>query len=140
MHSFLGPSYPEFPLDSAKTPFRFVLSGTCRGCTDHPDICFAPGDAIGWVKSNDIDCSKGFCILKDNYTDAHGGCVNFGMPVYDRPEGKPIGVFNSEPYAGEYLVRSNQLHGYSLLHFDTKSKNHKGFLGPYNKKSLHECG
>jgi hypothetical protein len=104
-----------------------------------------PGDVIGWVKSADVDCdSTGDCILVDNYTDAHkhgAGCAVWGLPVYSRPNGKPIGVLVEEAVAGEHFVRGEQHQGYTLLFFDKESTNHSGFsLSPYDAKSLHICG
>ena len=110
------------------------------------------GEPIGWVKSADIDCggfaegtglenNKDACAAKDNYTDAHKRgalCATFGLPVYDRPNGKIIGLL----WNGDLpIIRDHQSKGYSFMHFSsptTKESPHG--LMPYSLKSLRQCG
>jgi hypothetical protein len=87
--------------------------------------------------------SRGLSLRFYEYTDAHkrgAMCAVWGLPVYDRPNGKPIGELVGETVAGERFVRGEQRQGYTHLFFDAESHHHDGFLLPYNAKTLHICG
>ncbi len=55
------------------------------------------------MKSSDVGCNQVnnelVCTALDHYTDAyqHGEvCATYGVPFYDRPNGKPIGLLWGE--------------------------------------------
>ena len=98
-----------------------------------------PGVGIGWVKSSDIECDlNNTCSLKNNY--AVKGCVNYGIPVYSRPDGKPIGELASEVVAGyEGVVQGENNHGYTYVSYRADSKDLPSLL-PFDVKDLHSCG
>ena len=98
------------------------------------------GIGIGWVKSSDIECEKdNTCTPKDNYTTVHkngGLCATYGIPVYNRPNGTPIGEL-----AGEMIVvRGEQSHGYTFISSQPEDRGHSMPLMPYDPKNLKECG
>jgi hypothetical protein len=100
-----------------------------------------PGDGIGWVKSPDIECGENnTCTPKDNYTNTskHGAyCATFAIPVYNRPDGTPIGELIADEFI-EGLVRGEQHHGYTFV--SALPDNHDHPLMPYNPEGLHQCG
>jgi hypothetical protein len=95
------------------------------------------GDSIGWVKSSDIECEENDeCTLKDNYTDAHKKgvlCATFGIPVYNRPNGNPIGELGADTS----IIRGEQYQGYTFVYWKDIGNWH---LMPYDPKDLKQCG
>lgn len=98
-----------------------------------------PGVGIGWVKSSDLDCDlNNTCSLKNNY--AVKGCVTYGVPVYSRPDGMPVGELVSEVVAGYGgVVQGEKLHGYTYVSYPADSKDVPSLL-PFDIKGLHSCG
>ena len=98
-----------------------------------------PGVGIGWVKSSDLDCDlNNICSLKNNY--AVKGCVTYGIPVYSRPDGKPVGELVSEVVAGyQGVVQGEKLDGYTYVSYRAGSKDVPSLL-PFDIKDLHSCG
>ena len=114
---------------------------------------------IGWVKSDDIKCGilekkiANECIAMDHHTDAHQkgvSCATYGIPVYDRPNGKPIGLLWNDDMP---IIRGDQYQGYSFVYFNssgraTMDENGQIKLGetsmhtimPYSLEALKSCG
>jgi hypothetical protein len=97
-----------------------------------------PGVGIGWVKSTDIRCDQNnTCFLKNNY--AENGCANYGIPVYSRPSGNPIGELASEVVAGlEGVVPGENKQGYTFVSYRADNKDPPSLL-PFNMQDLHAC-
>jgi len=97
------------------------------------------GDSIGWVKSSDIECQENNeCMLNDNYTDVHKkglNCATFGIPVYNRPNGNPIGEVGTGTLP---IVRGEQNQGYTFVYFPKDMEN--VHLLPYSPNDLKQCG
>ena len=93
---------------------------------------------MGSQRAVDFNCSgEDGCSLKDNYTDVHKRgdmCATFGIPVYNRPDGKPIGVLATDiPF-----VQTERYQGYTFVFFTSEASD--VHLMPYNAKDLRECG
>jgi hypothetical protein len=104
------------------------------------------GERIGWIKSSDIECGGGNlkaneCSGLDHYTDVHqkgGDCATYGIPVYDRPNGRPVGLLWNDDLP---IIRGEQHEGFSFMYFS--SPNTPDFihgLMPYSIKALRGCG
>jgi hypothetical protein len=60
-------------------------------------------ESVGWMKSSDVGCNtvndELVCNAFDHYTDVYqrgGSCATYGVPFFDRPNGKPIGLLWGE--------------------------------------------
>jgi hypothetical protein len=74
-------------------------------------------------------------LVQNNY--AVIGCVVYNIPVDIRPDGMPIGEISSEAVVADNIIRLKQKDGYSYIVFLGK---HDGRVGPFDLKSLAECG
>jgi hypothetical protein len=97
------------------------------------------------MKSSDVGCTnvekQYICNALDHYRDVHqrgGSCATYGVPFYDRPNGKPIGLLWGEAqiHLGEQSKDGKYTRIWSL------EGQHKEDLGimPYSLKALHGCG
>jgi hypothetical protein len=103
----------------------------------------ATAKSTGWVKTPDVECKYNYenvytCFLIDNYTDTHlrgHQCAMYSVPVYDGPNGKPIGLLLGEDtvQTGEKSKDGKWTRIWSQHKNDLK-------LMPYNLKTLRTCG
>jgi hypothetical protein len=69
--------------------------------------------------------------------NAPGGlCATFGVPVYNCPNGKPIGMLASIYIP---IIRGEQHQGYTFMFFTSDTYNPHPLM-PYDLKSLRQCG
>jgi hypothetical protein len=109
----------------------------CGACSvKHPAVL------IGWMKSSDIGCSmiedKQFCNALDHYTDAYQRgemCATYGVPFYDLPNGKPMGLVWGE---NQILLGAKSKDG-KWVHV-WSSPTDEGGTWAYSLKSLRGCG
>jgi hypothetical protein len=102
-------------------------------------------ESVGWMKSSDVGCNtvndELVCNAFDHYTDVYqrgGSCATYGVPFFDRPNGKPIGLLWGEAQIklGEKSEDGRYTHIY------VPPEHHKKDMGimPYSLKALRECG
>jgi hypothetical protein len=97
------------------------------------------------MKSSDVGCDtvndELVCNAFDHYTDVYqrgGLCATYGVPFFDRPNGKPIGLLWGE--AQIKLGEKSEDRRYT--HVYVPPEHHKKDMGimPYSLKALRECG
>ena len=108
-------------------------------CLDKDDnfiACPVPGKPIGWIKTSDISCELTQCHPIGHYTDVQKKgqmCATYGIPVYDRPGGKPIGLLWNETM----IVEGEQKEGYTFIYGIAGDEI---IMTPYSVQSLKACG
>jgi hypothetical protein len=102
-------------------------------------------EPIGWMKTSDIGCSeiegKTHCNALDHYTDAYQRgemCATYGVPFYDRPNGKPMGLIWGE--AQIVLGEKSKDGKYTRVWSPPGTKKEALGIMPYSVKSLRGCG
>jgi hypothetical protein len=98
---------------------------------------------IGWMKTSDIGCGvvegTEVCNPIDHYTDAYQrgeDCATYGVPFYDRPNGKPIGLLWGEAQ----IILGEKSNDGKYTRIWSKSDLKDVGIMPYSLKALHECG
>jgi hypothetical protein len=102
---------------------------------------------VGWVKADDVTCDQqDHCYFKNNYT--RKDCGSFNIPVYAKPNEKPIGLLVNDQTVEDTFIRDESKDGYIWLRYapspghyglNTQSPNPSYPLKKYNSKSLHSC-
>ena len=98
---------------------------------------------IGWMKTSDIGCGvvegTEVCNPIDHYTDAYQRgevCATYGVPFYDRPNGKLIGLLWGE---AQIILGEKSKDGKYTRIWSKSNLKDIGIM-PYSIKALHECG